>query len=192
MKEKKQKRRWGLMLFIVLIMVGTSFSAFLYGGSPSNEVVKYNGVKFTGSSQMWIAKINEKKAAFSFLPAEVENIHVDGNAAALVQNRIEIDVTSDFNSTFNESIAFAQHQMGLTLGTYDIYMRKGFTKNNTYNFPVISCKDATSGIPIINFRQENSTRIYVKGSCIIAEASSGQDIIRAKDRILYLLFGVIK
>ena len=192
MKEKKQKRRWGLMLFIVIIMVGTSFSAFLYGGSPSNEVVKYNGIKFTGSSQMWLAKINEKKAAFSFLPSEVEKIPVDGNIVALVQNKIEIDVTSDFNSTLRESIAFAQHQMGLTLGTYDIYMRQGFTKNNTYNFPVISCKDATSGIPVINFMQANSTRIYVNGSCIIAEASSGQDIIKAKDRILYLLFGVMK
>ena len=192
MKEKKQKRRWGLMLFIVFIMVGTSFSAFLYGGSPSNEVTKYNGIKFVGKSQMWLAEINEKKAAFSFLPAEVENIPVDGNAAALVQNRIEIDVTSDFNSTFRESIAFAQHQMGLTLNTYGIYMRQGFTKNNTYNFPIISCQDATSGIPVINFRHENSTRIYVNGSCIIAEASSGQDIIRAKDRILYLLFGVMK
>ena len=192
MKEKKQKRRWGLMLFIVFIMIGTSFSAFLFSGSPSNEVVKYNGVKFVGNNQMWLAKINEKKAAFSFLPSEVEDIPVDKNVAALVQNKIEIDVTSDFNSTLRESIAFAQHQMGLTLGTYGIYMRQGFTKNNTYNFPVISCKDATSGIPVINFRQENSTRIYVNGSCIIAEASSGQDFIRAKDRILYLLFGVMK
>ncbi len=192
MKEKKQKRRWGLILFIVLIMVGTSFSAFLFGGSPANEVVKYNDIKFVGNGKMWTAKIDGKKAAFSFLPEEVKDIPVDGNIAPLLQNKIEIDSTSDFNSTFKEPIALAQHQMRLTLGEYGIYMRQGFTKNNTYGLPEITCSNATSNVPVIYFRNGNSTRIYLDSSCIIAEGYSDREFIRAKDKLLYMLFGVIK
>ncbi|MBI2124310.1 hypothetical protein HYT92_00820 [Candidatus Pacearchaeota archaeon] len=191
MKENKGKKRWGLMLFIVLIMIGTSFSVFLYGGSPANEVVRYNDIKFVGNGQMWTAKINERKAAFSFLPQEVEDIPVNGSVASLLQNRLEIDVTSDFNSTFKEQIASAQYQMGLTLSAYGIYMRQGFTKNSTYNAPVMTCKDATSNVPVISFKNGSSTRIDLDGSCIIAEASSNQDFIRVKDKLLYLLLGVL-
>ncbi|MBI4451839.1 hypothetical protein HY637_00270 [Candidatus Woesearchaeota archaeon] len=192
MKEKKQKKRWGLMFFIVIIMIGTSFSVFLYGGSPAKEVVRYNGIKFVGNGQMWFAKINDKKAAFSFLPIEVEDIAAGGNIAGLLQNKIEIDITSDFNSTFNESIALAQHQMGLTLNEYGIYARQGFTRNNTYNFPIITCKDSTTSIPVVYFKQGNSTAVYSDGNCVIAESPSGQDFIRVKDRLLYMLFGVMK
>ena len=192
MKEKKQIRRWGLMLFIVLIMIGTSFSVFLFGLSPANEVVKHNDVKFVGNGKMWIAKIDGKKAAFSFLPKEVEDIPVDPDIAPLIQNKIEIDATSDFNSTFKEYMALAQHQMGLTLSEYGIYMRQGFTKNNTYNLPAITCNNANPNIPVIYFKQGNSTGITLDGSCIIAEASSNQDFIRVKDKLLYILFGVIK
>ncbi len=192
MKEKKQKKRWGLILFIVLIMIGTSFSAFLFGLSPANEVVKYNDIKFVGNGQIWIAKIDGKKAAFSFLPKEVEDISVDGDIAPLIQNKAEIDVTSDFNSTFKESIALAQHQMGLTLSEYGIYMRQGFTKNSTYNLPVITCNNTDSNIPVVYLKHGNSTRITLDVSCIIAESSSNQDFIRIKDKLLYILLNVIK
>ena len=192
MKEKKEKKRYGLMLFIVLIMIGTSFSVFLFSGSPANEVVRHNDIKFVGNGQIWIAKINGKKAAFSFLPKEVENIPIDGDIAPLIQNKIEIDVTSDFNSSFKEPIALAQHQMGLTLSEYGIYMRQGFTKNNTYNLPVIKCNISNSNVPVLYFKHGNSTNITVDVNCIIAEASSNQDFIRVKDKLLYILFGVIK
>lgn len=192
MTEIKQKRRWGLMLFIILIMIGTSFSAFLFSGSPANEVVKHNGIKFTGNGQMWTAEINGKKAAFSFLPKEVEDIPVDGDVASLIQNKIEIDLTYDFNSTYSQSIALAYHQMGLTLANYGIYARQGFTKNNTYNIPIITCEDSSLNVPVIYFQEGNSTKIALDGSCVIVEASSNQDFIRVKDKILYLLFGVVK
>ena len=191
MKEKSEKKRLGMIFFILLIMVGMSFSLFS-GFSGNAEKAKYNDIKFTRFPDRWEAKISGKEAAFSFLPNDVENIPVSGDFASLLQSKPEVDVTYDVNSTYNQSIALAQYQMGLTLEAYNIYVRQGFTSNNTFKTQIIKCKDATQNVPVVYFRYANATRINVNGSCVIAEASSNSDFIRAKDRLLYGILGVVK
>ena len=73
MKDRKEKKRWGLILFIVIIMVGTSAS-FVLIGSQQNEVAKYNGIKFVSQNSVWIAKISGKDAAFSFFPVSAVQV----------------------------------------------------------------------------------------------------------------------
>ena len=191
-KEKKEKRRWGLILFIVIIMLGTTFSFVYYGFSGVDETVKYNGIKFVKFPDRWEANINGATAAFTFLPGEVENVFVPDGFSARMQDKLEIDATYDANSTFRESIALAQHQMGLTLEQYNIFVRKGFTANNSFNLPVITCNDSTANVPVVYFRHGNSTGIHLEKDCIIAEAQSNTDFIKAKDRLLYGILGVIK
>lgn len=191
MREKKEKKKWGLILFIVFIMIGTSFSFVFFGFSGIQEKVKYKGITFARFADRWEAKINGVNAAFSFLPSEVEDISAFDDFAKELQGRFEIDVTYDLNSTYNQSIALAQYQMGLTLAAYNIYMRSGFTANNTFNVPVISCDDATINVPVIYFKHGNATSIHVDNSCVIAEAPSNSDFIMVKDRILYGMLGVM-
>lgn len=192
MKNRKEKKKWGLILFIVIIMIGTSFSFVFFGFSPASENVVYNKIKFTRFPERWEAKINGKTAAFSFLPAQVEDVAVPENVSSQLQNKFEIDVTSDLNSSLKESIALVQHQMGLTLWNYNIYVRKGFTSNNTFNFPIITCSEATQNVPVVYFRHSNTTRIFSENNCVIGEAASAADAIKVKDRVLYGILGVIK
>ena len=192
MQQKKEKRRWGLIIFLVFIMIGTSFSFILFGFSPQSETAKYNDIKFVRnpSQNIWIAKIGGREAAFSFLPHEVESILLDHPES--LQGKFEIDFTYDLNSSRKEFIALAQHQMGLSLASYNIYLRKGFTYNNTFNLPVITCKDSSANVPVVYFRQGNLTKIRSEDGCIIAEAQANADFIRLKDRILYGILGIIK
>ena len=192
MKDKKERRKWGLIVFIVLIMVGTTFSFVFYDSSPATEKVKYNGISFSGDGTKWIAKINGQYAAFTFLPNDVEKIPASGDFPAKLQGRFEVDSTYDLNSTYVQPIALAQHQMGLTLEAYNIYLRRGFTTNSTYNLPIIRCSNATSNVPVIYFRQGNSSNIRTENNCIIAEAPTANDFIRIKDRLLYGILGVLK
>ena len=194
MKEKKEKKKWGLILFIVFIMIGTSFSFIFFGFQPQRDVVRYNDIKFVNipSQNIWIAKINGREAAFSFLPTDVESVFLFDDSIKRLQNKFEIDVTYDLNSTYKEAIALAQHQMGLTLATYNIFVRKGFTTNNTFNLPVITCNDATSNVPVIYFRYGNATNIHTENNCIIAEAATNVDFIKVKDRLLYGVLGVME
>lgn len=190
MKQRKEKKKWGLIVFIIFIMLGTTVSFVFFGFAPQNDVAKYNGIKFTRFADRWEAKVNGKTAAFSFLPNEVEDIALRDSSR--LGGRLEIDVTYDLNSTHREAIALAHHQMGLTLSQYSIFVRKGFTTNNTFHLPVINCNDATQNVPVIYFRQGNSTMINASASCIIAEAGSNEGFFKVKDRILYGILGVIK
>ena len=192
MKVKKEKKRWGLILFIVFIMIGTSVSFVFFGFSPATERVKYNGFSFVNNGNIWIAKINGREAAFSFLPSEVESVSAFEDFSKRLQGKFEIDVTYDLNSTYKESIALAHHQMGLTLAAYSIFVRKGFTANNTFNLPIITCDNATINVPVVYFKHGNATNIHIENNCIIAEASANADFIMVKDRLLYGMLGVMK
>ena len=191
-EREEGKKKWGLIAFIVFIMVGTTFSFVYYGFSGVEEKEKYNGITFIKFPDRWEATINGKNAAFSFLPKEVESIIAVDDSFKKLQGKLEIDVTYDFNSTYKESIALAQHQMGLTLAAYDLFVRKGFTTNNTFKLPVITCDDATLNVPIVYFRYGNATSIHTEKNCIIAEAPTNVDFIKAKDRLLYGILGVMK
>ena len=131
MKGDKGKRKWWLIIFIIFITIGTSVSFVLFDFQPQNDVIKYSGIRFVKYADRWEAKINGNTAAFSFLPNEVESVAVSGDSIKMLQDKYEIDFTYDQNSTYRESIALAQHQMELTLAAYNIYLRKGFTSNNT-------------------------------------------------------------
>jgi len=192
MKEKKEKKRWGLIMFIVFIMIGTSVSFVFFGFSGVTEKAKYNGFTFTNNNNVWIAKINGMEAAFSFLPGEVESVFASGDFRPILQGKAEIDATYDLNSTFKGSIALAQHQLGLTLAQYNIYVRKGFTTNNTFNLPVITCSDSTLNVPVVYFKYSNATNIHIENNCVIAEAATNADFIKVKDKLLYGMLGVIK
>ena len=192
MKGRKEKRKWGLIVFIIIIMIGTTFSFVFFGFQTQTDVAKYNGIKFVRYADRWEAKINGKRAAFSFLPAEVKDLNASGDFSKMLQNKIEIDVTYDSNDTYKESIALAQHQMGLVLSQYGIFVRKGFINNNTFNVPVIACKDASANVPVIYFKTANSTNIRVESNCVIAEASSEINFIKLKDKLLYGILGVVK
>ena len=194
MKEKKEKRKWGLILFIVFIMIGTSVSFVFLGFAPVEDKVKYKGIAFEKNNNIWVAKINGAEAAFSFLPGEVEIIPEFNNSFQMLQNKYEIDSTSDLNSTHKEAIALAQYQMGLTLQAYNIYLRKGFTANTSFipPPPIITCNNATQNVPVLYFKYGNSTNIHAENNCIIAEANTNADFIKAKDRLLYIMLGVVK
>lgn len=191
MKEKKEKKKWGLIVFIVVIMIGTTFSFVFYGFAPAAQTIKYNGVSFESNNKMWIAKIKGVDAAFSFLPGEVQEIPVSADVADMLQKKYEIDTTYDFNSTYKGSIALAQHQMELTLSYYNIYLGKGFTKNSSFNLPIITCKDSNQNVPVVYFRYSNATNISLENSCVVAQASKNEDFIRVKDRLVYSILGVM-
>lgn len=70
-------------------------------------------------------------------------------------------------------------------------MRAGFTTNNTFDMPIITCEDATPVVPIIYFKQSNQTKVSLEENCIIVEARNNIDILRIKDRLLYSMLGII-
>ena len=117
---------------------------------------------------------------------------MSGDVLSRLNDLVEIDVTSEFNNSYKEHIALAEHQMGLTLINFNIFVRTGFTSENEFGMPEITCQDATLKVPVVYFKESNETKVYLQGECIIAEGSNGFDFLVIKDRLVFSILGILK
>jgi len=192
-KERTNRSAKFIVIFIAAIMIFSVFGVIFFGFGQSGDAIKYNDKLFTRKeNNKWSASINKKEALFDYFPTEVEDINISQDIVSRLSSTLEIDATYNYNDTYAKSIALSLYDLSQMLNFhFDTYLRAGFTANTSYKVPVITCKNATSFIPVIYFKESNNTQIYKENDCIIAEAKSGQDFIRIKDRLLYSMFSII-
>ena len=192
MRRNREEKKFSkfLVYFIGFIMVGSIFGVYFWGGGGEASTSE-RGLNFVNKDNFWSTKINGQEAIFTYLPSGVEPIGVEDLVINRLKNAIEIDVTSDFNDTFAESIALAQFDMYGTLSNFNKFIRKGFTSEQE-GFPIITCEDSTDFVPVIYFRSANATNVYLENNCIMAEALSANDFLVIKDRLVYGILGVIE
>jgi len=190
--ERDEKKKKVIVLFLAGIMIISVFSIIFIGVGPSQGSVTENSAKFIKKGEAWSTQIDKREALFTYLPSDVEHITLSSRILNTLKNTIEIDTTYDPNSTYNQSYALAQYQMGITLQNFNIFVRSGITGNISDRISIITCNDSTPIVPVIYFKDSNETRISLVGNCIIAEIAQGREAIMVKDRILYGKFGIIK
>lgn len=193
MKEKTKKiiNTVFLLLILASIVIGFTIGSVIPQGGET--VLKYGNFKFSKKGNFWSTYINNKEALFVYYPTDVADIAFDEKTVSLLINRFEIDSTSDFNDTLKEGIAYSQYELGNMMKFhFDSYLRVGFSANNSFNMPVITCSQATEAVPVIYFQYGNSTKIVSENNCIIAAAQSRNEIVRIKDRILYTMLGILR
>ena len=183
------------MIYLMgFVMVSSIFGVvfFGFGSSSGRGGTEYNNFKFVNKGSSWSTIVDGREALFTYAPDEAELIPVDSIVVNRLKNRPEIDATSDFNDTFAEQISLAGHNMGITLNNFNVFVRQGFTAENDYNFPVITCRNSTDFVPVVYFRSSNETNVYMEGNCIIAEARSENDVLGIWDRLVYGILGIIE
>lgn len=191
-RDGVEKRKRYMVYLMGIVMVGSLFGVVFFGfGNSGATSMKYNDFKFVNRGSFWSAIIDNREAMFTYLPSDVDVISVSNNAINRLKNKVQIDMTSDFNDTSAESIALAQYQIGITLNNFDVFVRSGFTSEQQ-NFPVITCDDSSNFVPVIYFKSSNETGVYLDNDCVIAEASNPADIIMIKDRLVYGILEIIK
>jgi hypothetical protein len=191
-RESGKKIQKVMVYLMAALMFGSLFGVVFFGfHSGGSDTLRYNDFRFVVKGNLWSTTVDGREALFSYFPTDVELVLADFSAISRLRGVQEIDVTSDFHDLNSESIALAQFQMGVTLNNFNVYVRKGFIEENPANFEIITCEDATQFVPVVHFRSGNSTRVYVEGDCIIAEAANQADFIKMKDRMVYGIFGII-
>jgi hypothetical protein len=177
-----------------IIMVGSVFGVIFFGFGPGSGTgsVKYNDFKFINKGSFWSTIVDGREALFTYFPDDVKSITVDGSIIGVLKNKLEVDVTSDFNDTFAQEISLAGYNLGITLNNFNVFVRQGFTAENDYNFPIITCEDANNFVPVIYFKSANETNVHLKDNCVIADALRQDDVERIKDRLVYGMLGVIE
>lgn len=177
---------------IIIVVMTSSVIGFMWGRGNTSESIKYKDFNFLRKNRQWALKINDNELIFDYFPSQVEEIYISNEIKEKLRGTIEMDITSNINSTYPESIATAQYSLEQNLGKFNVYVRKGFTSNNTYNMPIITCDDSTDIVPVIYFKDSNKTNIFLEKNCIIAESASELDFIKIKDRLVYSFLGIIE
>jgi len=193
MKEKTKRiiNITFLLLFVGSLIIGFSFPGFVSLGGEEKQ--RFGRFTFVRQGVQWSTYINNKQALFDYLPGDVLDIQpLTEHIVTLILGRYEIDTTSGVNDTYREAISYSQYELANMMNFhYGTYVRIGMSANNSFNLPVITCNESTDILPVLYLRESNQTSIYTIGNCLIGEASSAQDIVRVKDRLLYSLLGII-
>ncbi|MBD3354747.1 hypothetical protein GF361_02050 [Candidatus Woesearchaeota archaeon] len=190
---KEEKKKIIISLFVIFLMV-SSILGYMFGRSGI-EKYKYNSFSFFKRNNEWVLDGDEGELSFNLFPEQVENIEMDFDAADVLQDKAEVDVTSDPESKYAEAIAVSQLSIQQNLMEYsDTFVVLGMTENDDgFDLPVIGCEDATESVPVLYFKESNSTGIKLEDNhCIILEAENELDFLRLKDRLLYSYIGIIK
>ena len=172
-------------------MVSSIFGIIFSGYRETSTSLKYNDIKFTRINNQWSATIDNNKMLFDYYPEEIEHINVSPELKGVLQNTLQIDVTSDADSDFKDTIALTEFKLSESLSDFNTYLRMGFTTENEFGLPIITCLDATISVPVLYFKSSNQTSLTLDNNCIIAGARNDLDFIKLKDRILYSTLNVI-
>jgi len=188
-EEKEKKKRLFMSLFIVAIMTLSVLGYMI--GRNGEDVTTYKSFKFFKSNNMWATKIDGKNVLFHYHPSQVDYMNISPSIIEKINNSLQIYQTSDENSNNKQAIALAQFEIVQQLSLMNKFFVNGFTAENQYNLPIITCLNATENIPVLMFTKYNETTVEDENNCIYVKARSDNDFIALKDRILYGVLGII-
>ncbi|MBR9699633.1 hypothetical protein GOV09_04210 [Candidatus Woesearchaeota archaeon] len=189
-KKQKNHGKYAMSIFLALIMV-TSILGFIFGGSfnTTNPTSRYEGTKFTLSQNGWDFSHEGQRYTLSYIPQDVEFLSLPSTID--LSNLVQLDITSEFNSTANEDIARATFELGNVLVNKDIFVRLGFTTNASIRHPTITCESSSSFVPILYYNSTPMDTITHQGNCIVINSVDPQFILSHTNLIAYKILGIV-
>ena len=174
---------------IIFIMVSSIFGYMWVGNSQ--DVEKYNDFKFSKQGNDWVTKVDGEEVRANYMPQFVEDIKLDESVKKIFEQKV-IQLTYDPTQDFLQNIAQSRFLLEKGLQKKGYYTVLGLKINTSMtDISMITCKDATANSPVIDFVLNNETKIVSEDNCVTVYSKDGIDFIRAKDRLLYHIFGVI-
>lgn len=195
MRKPLINKKMLISLFIVFVMVLSTFGFIFSYQTGGGEKQEYNGHKLTITEQGTMAKIGGKKIYFNNFPTQLEDINMSTPLKDALKNAKMLTITYNPGEDWAEAMADVQYQAEQSLPEYtEIYVARGVTNAKDFNYTLqeITCKNATAGAPVLELKEGNETEIALKGSCIVASAKSENDFYRIYERILYVILGIME
>ena len=194
MKEdvRQKKKQMLVALFIIAIMVLSTLGFVLDFSQPSQSTLEYNTHKFTQTTQGWSTKLNGQKRLFLFFPGQLEDISFPDEAKKILTSPKQVSLSYDSNTTSVQVFAELQFDLERRLTNYaNVYVVRGISNSEGTALPTIMCGNATETVPVVFFRESNTTQVLAENNCIIAESSAPIDAVRIAERILYTVLGIM-
>lgn len=127
-------------------------------------------------------------------PASLEDIPVDRTARNMLLDDRQVFVTWDPKPEYTITTAFAYDDINKVIDSPDLFnLPVNVSQTQPFNnFTVKTCADARRQETVIWLKYGNETGIATEGNCILLQGEDEKDILRAADRLVLLLLGVMK
>jgi hypothetical protein len=182
--EEKRKRKNQLVVGIILIAVmvfsvlGYSLSSF--GTNSSGNIVKYNGFKFTQTSNFWNVNVGSYAFSFKYNPTQTEKINstlnllssYDGKPLYISSENSEAEVEIYKNLFYQNQISQRVQEACL----------EGEECNGDY--PIKTCQDN-----FIIIKESANSAIKQQDNCVFIEGNK-ENLTELSDSFLFKIIGI--
>lgn len=194
-KNKQTRNNRSAAIILAVLMIASLAGIALSGTSSSNQpAFTYKNYDFSlepieGSLQsMLVTEVDGVQLGFYSLPQDTLNLNVTGNLSFLAsaQYLMFTGNPTDQIMPIHDLIRYEIAQStGKQIGGAVLFENENYTA-----YPVISCLNSSTVVPVIELVEANKTSIEVIGSCVKIQTKS-QDILYVRDRLIYQMVGII-
>ncbi len=181
-------------VILVALIAGVYFLRSNY--TTKDTEVTYNNFKFTKVESLWFTQVQIGNQLYNvplhYNPYEVENIAMIGD----IDQRFQQDstyITHDPAEGNLGHVAVAAAELSLNMATaFGIQPIAACSRNVTAACaarPIINCENTNASV--VYLKEANFTRVDLRGNCIVIQGT-GQELIKATDKVLYVWYRVIQ
>ena len=199
--KKRHRNNVIIGIFVAAVMIFSTVGFAIlegYQGQQGEGQATYKNYKFTAIESGWQTSINiasqDVVLNTFYLPNEVENISSQGHPLLSEFSGKAIFIVAD-----NDAERQAAYEYN---AIYDLVLRMQMAcsieeSNSSFcvegNLPVKSCDDADYETKIIMLQESNSTNetsVNYKSSCLVIKGQ-GAELVKANEKALFMIFGII-
>ena len=127
-------------------------------------------------------------------PASLEDISVTGNLASRVIGSQGVFITIDPYTNLTSTTAIAALEIDGVIDNKLLYNKTVASAMTTeyLEYPVITCDMANNDYVVIYLVLGEQTAVYSDGYCIVVEGTDEEELIRAADRLVLNLLGIME
>lgn len=129
----------------------------------------------------------------NFGPTKVEDIFIDDGVYSLIRYADAIFVTLDPYAGLDSGATVAALEMDGVIDNehfFNVPFNMSLTKEYK-DYPIRDCSDATSSEVVVLLELGEETAVNVEDSCIIITGKDEDELIKAADRLVYQILGII-
>lgn len=197
-----------LVLVVIGILLGTGATIFLLSepvtvGSATyqygNGETVFNVTKVNDIETVIPISIGAEEVPYILTfrsdPLSLEDIPVEGTLHTRIFNdeKIYVTIHPEANLTSKTTVAALEIEKIIDNDyLYGVPVFSAMTLPNDDGYPVVSCGDGTDTMTVIFLTLGSETIVFTDGYCIVIVGTDEDELIRATDRFLLTLLGIMQ
>ena len=194
-KDKKERTTKIFLGFVLIIFLISSLGSVVvfYGDNSETDTIKlsYSGkeYEFKRSSDeagnlFYTVKTKESEFTTYFLPSQL-SLNINNQTQNLLINSNYFYLSFDPEQEDLSFIDYMRYDLRNNIPVNKFFIDAVVKDNEIYNFPVITCENATFNSPVVHLKNTNSTNVSYAENCLTIEFTSN-NFLQVRDTLVYL------